>query len=155
MFSKLAKINSNLEIDEDEIEEINLKKNEIIFVEDSSVMANVLKDTFRKTGFNKITYFSDSKQALEYINSKSKKELEDIFCLVTDIELPKMDGITLARKIKENDKTNTLKIIIFSSIARKDTISKIKNIGVEAQVSKPNLKELLKVIKDINEEKEG
>jgi two-component system chemotaxis response regulator CheV len=113
-------------------------------------MTAVLRDNLQKIGFEKITSFPDGKSAWEYIKTK-KDSIDDIYCLLTDIEMPKMDGLTLSRKIKEDDILNKIKVILFSSLIKEGVRRKAEKIGVEAQITKPDLKELIKVLKEVEE----
>ena len=62
--------------------------------------------------------------------------------VVTDIEMPQMDGHALTRKIKENSNLRKLPVLIFSSLITDDLRHKGDQVGAEDQISKPEIAEL-------------
>jgi two-component system chemotaxis response regulator CheV len=71
--------------------------------------------------------------------------------------MPKMDGLTLTRKIRENTATSHLPIIVFSSIMAEDIKVKAASIGADYQITKPEINQLVgyvvRLIKDKKMEK--
>ena len=63
--------------------------------------------------------------------------------IVTDIEMPQMDGHALTRKIKENSNLAKLPVLIFSSLITDDFRHKGDQVGAEDQISKPEIAELV------------
>jgi two-component system chemotaxis response regulator CheV len=146
-------INPSTGISEDRIVNVEFKDRaniKIILADDSALIRKLLKETLTKAGFEKMRFFDDGKQALDYFENlaieKGEKFLEDVQILVTDIEMPQMDGHTLTRKIKENRILNKLPIIIFSSLITENLRHKGEAVGANAQLSKPEIGELVEVI---------
>ena len=67
-------------------------------------------------------------------------------CLITDIEMPLMDGHRLTRLVKEDDATKDIPVVIFSSLVNDDMKKKGESLGADAQLSKPEIGNLVKVI---------
>ena len=67
-------------------------------------------------------------------------------CVITDIEMPLMDGHRLTRLIKENDATKNVPVIIFSSLVNEEMKRKGEALGADAQLSKPEIGNLVKEI---------
>ena len=63
--------------------------------------------------------------------------------IITDIEMPQMDGHHLTRKIKEHPDLAVLPVIIFSSLITDDLRHKGERVGAEDQISKPEIAELI------------
>jgi len=63
--------------------------------------------------------------------------------------MPKMDGLTLCKKIKEDNDLQVLKVILFSSLITEELRNKGESVGADAQISKPEMGELLKTLKKI------
>jgi len=72
--------------------------------------------------------------------------MEDVHVLITDIEMPQMDGHTLTRKIKEHNILKKLPVILFSSLITSDLKHKGDSVGADAQMSKPEIGELVTCI---------
>ena len=67
---------------------------------------------------------------------------ERVSCLVSDIEMPRMDGFHLTKRIREHAILKTIPVILFSSLISKDNEKKGKQVGATAQVSKPRWEDL-------------
>ena len=94
--------------------------------------------------------FDDGEQALSYLEGLKadlgKSFIKEVQLLITDIEMPQMDGLTLTRKVKEDEVLKRLPVIIFSSLITDDLRHKGESVGADAQLSKPEIEELIGVI---------
>ncbi len=140
-------------ISEDKILDIAYKdrsKVNLVLADDSPLIRKLLRDTLIKAGFNNLKIFDDGKQALDYlmglVQEKNEKFIEDVHVLITDIEMPQMDGHTLTRKIKEHSILRKLPVILFSSLITSDLKHKGAAVGADAQMSKPEIGELVSCI---------
>jgi len=140
-------------ISEDKIVDIAYKdrsKVNLVLADDSPLIRRLLKDTLIKAGFKGMKIFDDGKQVLDYlfnlVDEKREKFMEDVHVLITDIEMPQMDGLTLTRKIKEHDILKKLPVILFSSLITDDLKHKGASVGADAQLSKPEIGELVTCI---------
>jgi len=140
-------------ISEDKIVDIAYKdrsKVNLVLADDSPLIRRLLKDTLIKAGFKSMKIFDDGKQVLDYlfnlVDEKREKFMEDVHVLITDIEMPQMDGLTLTRKIKEHDILKKLPVILFSSLITDDLKHKGASVGADAQLSKPEIGELVTCI---------
>lgn len=140
-------------INEDQIVNVGYKdrsNNKLVMADDSPLIRKLLKDTLTKAGFQNLKIFDDGKQALDYMEQlfeeKGDKFMEEAQILITDIEMPQMDGFTLTRKIKEHPVMRKLPIIIFSSLITGDLKHKGESVGADAQLSKPEIAELVDLI---------
>ncbi|OJV66400.1 MAG: chemotaxis protein CheV [Clostridiales bacterium 38-18] len=146
-------INPNTGINIDRIKEIEVKdrsKIKVALADDSPMIRKVLLDTLTKAGFMNLKFFDDGMQTLEYLNLLAEKKGEafdnDIDLLITDIEMPQLDGHALTRRIKEHKILKKLPIIIFSSLITDDLLHKGEAVGADAQMSKPEIENLVKLI---------
>ncbi|MBP2032854.1 two-component system chemotaxis response regulator CheV [Clostridium algifaecis] len=153
-------INPSTGISEDKIVEVDYKDRsniKVALADDSALIRKLLKDTLTKAGFKNLKLFNDGKQALDYLEDlvEKKKEnfIEDVQILITDVEMPQMDGHTLTRKIKEHPILKKLPVIIFSSLITDDLKHKGVSVGADAQLSKPEISDLVKVIDKFVENK--
>jgi len=122
----------------------------IILADDSPLIREVLKSTLTRAGFKNLKFFNDGKEILDYIigiyNEKGRAFIDDINLLITDIEMPQMDGHMLTRTIKEHHDLKELPVFIFSSLITGDLKHKGEAVGADAQISKPEISELVNLI---------
>ncbi|MBS4172316.1 chemotaxis protein [Bacillus sp. FJAT-49736] len=121
----------------------------IVAAEDSPLLRKLLHDTLLEAGYENVEFFENGQDALEYLAGKvqgSKSIENDVHLVITDIEMPKMDGHHLTKKIKEDPKLSQLPVIIFSSLITDSLMHKGELVGADAQVSKPEINELILTI---------
>ena len=118
----------------------------IIIAEDSPLLRKLLHDTMLEAGYVNVEFFENGKDALDYLLSIAEKtdNISDyVQLMVTDIEMPQMDGHYLTRQVKSNPILQKLPIIIFSSLITDDLRHKGEEVGAEDQISKPEIAELI------------
>lgn len=125
----------------------------LVLVDDSPMIREVLLQTLTKAGFEKLKFFNDGKEAYDYLMMIAEQKGEkytDIFdLLITDIEMPQMDGHTLTRRVKEHKVLNTLPVIIFSSLITPELKHKGEAVGANGQMSKPEIDRLVEVVDEL------
>ncbi len=70
-------------------------------------------------------------------------------CIITDIEMPLMDGHRLTKLVKEDDETKDIPVVIFSSLVNDEMKKKGEALGADAQLSKPEIGNLVKVVDEL------
>ena len=147
-------------ISEDRLVKVNYKDRsniKLVLADDSALIRRLLKETLTKAGFKSMTVFNDGSQAFNYVCGLKKRRgeefMEDIDILITDIEMPQMDGLTLTRKIKEDEILNRLPVVIFSSLITEQLRHKGESVKADAQLSKPEIESLVDVIDKLIEKK--
>lgn len=146
----IADIDPKAAID-DNIPDLHLVwKPKVVTAEDSTTIRKMIKEKMNKAGFDLIS-FTNGQDAWEYFQElvskcKSPKEIKKFVNLViTDVEMPQMDGYTLTKNIKSNELLKDLPVIIFSSIVSNDIMHKGQAVGADAQLSKPQIGELITI----------
>ncbi|MBE6052136.1 MAG: chemotaxis protein CheV [Clostridium sp.] len=140
-------------ISEDRLVKVEYKDRsniKVVLADDSALIRKLLKETLTKAGFKNLTIFDDGEQALKYLQAIAERRgenfREEAELLITDIEMPQMDGLTLTRKIKEHNILNTLPVIIFSSLITDELRHKGESVKADAQLSKPEVEQLIEVV---------
>lgn len=140
-------------ISEERISNVEYKEREnikIILADDSFLIRKLLQDTLTKAGFRDFKIFNDGKEVLDYllklVDNKKDKFKEEVQLLITDIEMPQMDGYTLTRRIKENPILKSLPVVIFSSLITEELRHKGLSVGADVQLSKPEIDKLVETI---------
>lgn len=121
----------------------------LVVAEDSPLLRKLLSDTLGEAGYEQVDFFENGRDALNYLESvlESGKDVADVVQLViTDIEMPQMDGHHLTKRIKEDSQLAKLPVIIFSSLITDDLRHKGQMVGADGQVSKPEIAELVLLI---------
>ena len=121
----------------------------LVVAEDSPLLRKLLHDTLEEAGFEYIEFFENGKDAFDYLENivNNGKEIEkEVQLVITDIEMPKMDGHHLTRKVKEHQALEKLPVIIFSSLITDDLRHKGQVVGADGQISKPEIAELILLI---------
>mgnify|MGYP003489462052 FL=1 len=118
----------------------------VIIAEDSPLLRKLLFDTMQEAGYVNLDFFENGRDAYEYLEAlvKADKNIENhVQLVVTDIEMPQMDGHHLTKKIKSHPNLRKLPVIIFSSLITDDLRHKGEEVGAEEQISKPEIAELI------------
>lgn len=142
---------------EKRIEKIHYKKDrsdaKLILADDSAIIRRMLKDVLMEAGYTNLTFFDDGQQAYDYIENLRDEKGEEfsqyVDALITDIEMPQLDGHTLTRKIKEDNILKKLPVIIFSSLITESLHHKGTSVGADAQMSKPEIDKLVQCIDEL------
>lgn len=150
----LTEINPSTGINEERISGIEYneerKNKHILIAEDSPFLVQLIQESLQKSGYLNLTIKSNGKEVVEYlehaVNAKGKNALSEIYCLITDIEMPKMDGLSLTKWVKTHPILNPLPVVIFSSLITNDLRHKGESVGANAQVSKPEIESLVKIL---------
>ncbi|AST07724.1 chemotaxis protein CheV [Anoxybacillus flavithermus] len=121
----------------------------LIVAEDSPLLRKLLHDTLAEAGYVYVEFFENGEDAFNYLQAivqKGKPVESEVQLVITDIEMPQMDGHHLTKRIREDDKLKHLPVIIFSSLITDDLRHKGERVGATAQVSKPEIAELVQMI---------
>ena len=99
-----------------------------------------------EAGYVNTEFFENGRDAYEYLEAlvKADKQIENhVQLVITDIEMPQMDGHHLTKKIKTHSELQKLPVIIFSSLITDGLRHKGEEVGAEGQISKPEIAELI------------
>ncbi len=123
----------------------------IIVAEDSPMLQKLVEDALTSAGYTNLHIFANGQEAWDKLLELKKNNGVDygVKCVLTDIEMPQMDGHRLIRLIKSDDALKHLPIIIFSSLINDDMKRKGERLGADAQISKPEIGQLVSCIDDL------
>lgn len=123
----------------------------ILIAEDSALLNKLIVDSLTKAGYSHLRHTENGQEAWDFI-LKCKKEGSldnNVHLVITDIEMPLMDGHRLTKLIKSDDQLRDIPVIIFSSLVNDEMRRKGEQLGANAQLSKPEIGNLVKVIDEI------
>ncbi|WNF24288.1 chemotaxis protein [Mesobacillus jeotgali] len=118
----------------------------IVIAEDSAMLRKMLHDTLTEAGFQYLEFFENGQDAITYLEHLAENEnvfSEAVQLVITDIEMPQMDGHHLTKRIKEHPVLEKLPVIIFSSLITNELRHKGSIVGADAQISKPEISKLV------------
>ncbi len=124
----------------------------IVVADDSKFLNKMITDSLSSIGFHNIISFSNGQDAWDYVQSYRDKgdNINDyIACIISDIEMPKMDGHRLTKLIKDDKIFRKIPVLLFSSLINDQMIAKGKSVGADGQFSKPQIKELISFLTQI------
>ncbi|PIE53821.1 MAG: histidine kinase [Dethiosulfovibrio peptidovorans] len=118
----------------------NLDQYRLLVAEDSPLIRRQVMDVLAQGGFHNVESVGHGKAAWDRI---SEEEPGHFDLLISDIEMPKMDGFALTRLVKEDEQHRAMPVVIFSSIMSEDIRRKAASIGADSQITKPEIGDLV------------
>ncbi len=120
----------------------------LIFAEDSYIIRKNIIQMLKKVGFDKVTTFENGQETLSYCMERRETLASNgvLPILISDIEMPKMDGLTLCRKIKQDPHLNAMIIVLFSSLINDQMIRKCQQVEADYYVSKSDTSTLIEIL---------
>lgn len=120
----------------------------ILIVEDSPFLLNLILESLHNAGYSNVSTAANGELAWKKLSEiKDQKAIKDrVTCIITDIEMPQMDGHHLTKLIKSDSLLKELPVIIFSSLINDEMRKKGEMVGADAQISKPEIGSLVEVI---------
>lgn len=148
-FEKIvADINPEIGMKFSEIDMLGTRNNNdvpILIAEDSLFLNRMIKEALLKAGYTHVTICDNGQEAWDILcTAKERNKLDEVCkCLITDIEMPLMDGHKLLKLIREDSAMANLPVIIFSSLINDEMKAKGKALGANASLSKPEIGDLV------------
>jgi two-component system chemotaxis response regulator CheV len=128
-------------------------KVKVIVAEDSPIVRASVKKVLSETGYTDLELFDNGLDAYEKVveyHDRAKREgrpINDLLqVVVTDIEMPRMDGLTMCRKIKQELRLTSLPVIVFSSLINDQMIGKCKSVGADDYAHKLKIEDLVHIL---------
>jgi len=127
----------------------------ILIAEDSPLLNKLIVDSLKKAGYDNLIHTENGQKAYDVIcQCKADGTLKDhVRIIVTDIEMPEMDGHRLTKLVKSDEATADIPIIIFSSLVNDDMKRKGESLGADAQLSKPEIGNLVRIVDRLVDER--
>ncbi len=128
----------------------------ILIAEDSPLLNKLIVDSLKKAGYDNLIHTENGQKAFDVIyQCKKDGTLKDhVRVIITDIEMPEMDGHRLTRLVKEDDATADIPVVIFSSLVNDEMRRKGEALGADAQLSKPEIGNLVRIVDQLVKERQ-
>ncbi|KHE93182.1 MAG: chemotaxis protein [Candidatus Scalindua rubra] len=158
----LSVISPNLAISDINDETANLSSRmsreevQVFFAEDSiTIRSNVIR-ILEKAGYKNVRSFEDGQQAYDALvalrdqvdtNGSDMAKLPHV--LISDIEMPQLDGLSLCKKIKTDIQLDQIIVIMFSSLINTQMLFKCKSVGADNSIAKPEMNRLVAMLDEL------
>lgn len=126
----------------------------ILIAEDSPLLSKLITDCLKKAGYQDLIVTNNGQEAWDKICEMKKNGtlIGGVQCIITDIEMPQMDGHRLTKLCKSDDTIKQIPLVIFSSLVNEEMRRKGEQLGADAQLTKPEIGMLVDAIDRLIEE---
>ena len=123
----------------------------ILIAEDSPLLGKMISECLKKSGYTNLIMTMNGQEAWDKLTEFKKKGTvrQDVHCIITDIEMPLMDGHRLTKLCKSDDEIKKIPLIIFSSLVNEEMRKKGEQLGADAQLTKPEIGMLVEAIDNL------
>ena len=160
-FEKIvAEISPESSIRPDSIERLGVRNDRdktILIAEDSMLLSKMIIECLHKAGYRNTIKTDNGQEAWNYLEEAkaSGDPIKDhVSCIVSDIEMPLMDGHRLTKLVKTDAVLKDIPLILFSSLINDEMRIKGQQLGADEQISKPEIEKLVEIIDRLTEKKE-
>ena len=122
------------------------------------LLSRMIEESLKRSGYENLTITDNGQDAWDFLlEAKAAGDPIEhhVCCVVTDIEMPQMDGHRLTKLIKGDQVLSKLPVILFSSLINDEMRRKGEQVGADAQLSKPEIADMVTLIDRLALEREG
>ena len=147
-------INPETVLKQTDIEELGERERNdvpILIAEDSPLLNKLIVDSLHKAGYANLIHTENGQQAYDVIQECKREGTlrQHVQCIITDIEMPLMDGHRLTKLVKSDEETKDIPVVIFSSLVNDEMKRKGASLGANAQLSKPEIGNLVRTVDEL------
>lgn len=137
--------------DIDSLQARDRSESRILIAEDSPLLSKLITDCLKKAGYEDLVITGNGQEAWDKICELKARGtlLDDVQCIITDIEMPQMDGHRLTKLCKTDDTIKKIPLVIFSSLVNEEMRRKGEQLGADAQLTKPEIGMLVEAIDNL------
>lgn len=135
--------------------EINAGELPVLVADDSSVARRQVQKSLETIGMKSILA-KNGREALDILDEYAKKGPieEQILMVISDIEMPEMDGYTLTASIRNDPRLKSMEVILHTSLSGIFNQAMVKKVGANNFIAKFNPDELAKAVRDAMKDKQ-
>ena len=122
--------------------------------EDSILLSKMIGDSLRKANYINLRMFPNGRELWDALTALPEGEAleKDVALIITDIEMPQMDGHRLTKLVKDTPRFKSIPLIIFSSLISEEMRIKGRQLGADEQLTKPEIGHLVDVMDHLLEQ---
>lgn len=128
---------------------------QVLVVEDSMMLSNLIIESLHLAGYVRTVKKDNGEEAWNFLLEAKDSDVplkSQVACVITDIEMPRMDGHRLLKLIKTDPELNILPVILFSSLINEEMRLKGEQLGANAQITKPEISQLVTIIDNLTKD---
>ena len=116
--------------------------------EDSILLSKMIGDSLRKANYINLQMFPNGRELWDALTALPEGESVEkhVALIITDIEMPQMDGHRLTKLVKDTPRFKSIPLIIFSSLISEEMRIKGRQLGADEQLTKPEIGHLVDVM---------
>jgi CheY-like chemotaxis protein len=120
----------------------SVKEVEILLVEDNPTDAELCVRALKKSNLaNKLVWVKDGAEALDFVFAtgayKDREVANGPRVILLDLRLPKVDGMEVLRRVKSDERTKTIPVVVLTSSKEDRDVAESYKLGVNSYISKP------------------
>ncbi len=126
----------------------------ILIAEDSLLLSKMMAEALNKAGYVNTIKVGTGQDAWDFlceIRDGGDSIEQHVSCIITDIEMPQMDGHRLTKLVKSDPILKSIPLVIFSSLISEEMRIKGKELGADEQITKPEIGKLVSIIDDLTD----
>lgn len=151
----IAEICPEMSIQVADIDRLGDKKRNdkhILIAEDSLLLSKMIVEALHKAGYVNTIKVDNGQEAWDFlteIRDGGDRLDEHVNCIITDLEMPQMDGHRLTKLVKTDPVLKRVPLIIFSSLISEEMRVKGHELGADEQITKPEIGKLVTIIDNL------
>lgn len=119
-----------------------VKEVEILLVEDNPTDAELAIRALKKSNLaNKLEWVKDGAEALDFLFAggaySGRQVVNGPKVILLDLRLPKVDGMEVLRRVKNDERTKTIPVVVLTSSKEDRDVAESYQLGVNSYISKP------------------
>jgi len=132
-----------------------VKEVEILLVEDNPTDAELCIRSLKKNNLaNKLVWVKDGAEALDFIFATGSYAERSVTCppkvILLDLRLPKVDGKEVLRRVKSDERTRSIPVVVLTSSREDRDVAESYQLGVNSFISKPvGFEEFARTVKEL------
>ena len=124
----------------------------VLCAEDSPLLRKLLVNTLHESGYRFVRDFNNGQDAWNYLSTNLSSDLpieDQVRVIISDIEMPQMDGHRLLKLVRSDPRFNKIPFILFSSLISEEMRRKGDSLGANGQISKPEINQLIGLMDEL------
>ena len=113
----------------------------LVIAEDDEGHANLIQRNLRRVGFvNRVVHVKDGQEALDYLRGEGQYQgqvLEGFVLLLLDINMPRVDGVEVLRRLKADPSTSKVPVIMLTTTDDPREVERCYDLGCSVYLTKP------------------
>ena len=119
--------------------------------EDSVLLTRMIRESLEKAGYTNLRTFPNGAELWDALEKCAEEGNVDdqVAIIITDLEMPQMDGHRLTKLIKSSKEFKQIPVVIFSSLITEEMRRKGREVGADEQLSKPEIAHLIGILDEL------